>query len=57
MNKLTVSIPEAAKRLGIHKNTAYRLAQEGKLPAMRIGKRIMVPIAKLEELLSCRYKI
>jgi excisionase family DNA binding protein len=33
-----LSPPAAAALLGIHEKTAIRLAREGKLPAVRIGK-------------------
>lgn len=50
----TMKIEEAAKVLGIGRQTAYNLANEGKLPgAIRLGKRRWIVSKKmLEEFLS-----
>ena len=52
MNKQTYSIPEAAKVLGIGRTAAYEGARTGQIPTIRIGKRILVPIAALERKLA-----
>jgi excisionase family DNA binding protein len=52
MLRLTISIAEAAKVLGIGRNTAYEAAQRGDIPTIRVGRRILVPKAGLERLLS-----
>jgi excisionase family DNA binding protein len=49
---LTVSVPEAAKALGISRNAAYVAARRGELPAIRIGKRFVIPRPALEKLLG-----
>jgi len=51
---LTVS--EAAAALGIGRTLAYGLARQGKLPTIRLGARVVVPRARLDELLGvdCR---
>lgn len=49
---LALDIPTVARRLGISKNTAYRAAADGKLPAIRIGKRFLVPVVQLEKWLA-----
>lgn len=48
-NKLTISVPEAARRLGISKPSAYALARRADFPSFRIGERIVVYEAGLEE--------
>ena len=50
--RLTVDIPTCAKLLGIGRGTAYALAAEGKLPAIRLGRRLVVPIIALEKMLA-----
>ena len=50
--KLTVSVPEAAKMLGISRGSAYNAVAEGSVPSLKIGKRIVVPLAALQRLLS-----
>jgi excisionase family DNA binding protein len=52
MKKLTVTIDEAANALGIGRNSAYAAARTGELPTVRVGKRLLVPIAALETMLS-----
>lgn len=50
--RLCVTVPEAAKMLGISRNFAYQLVREGKLPSIRFGKRILIPLAALEKMLE-----
>ncbi len=50
--KRTYTVPEAAERLGIGRTAAYEAARAGQIPTIRIGKRILVPIAALEQLLG-----
>ncbi len=38
--------------LGIPRATAYRAAAAGQLPTFRIGRRLMVPTARLLDLLG-----
>jgi excisionase family DNA binding protein len=47
----TVGVSEAARRLGISRGVAYRLANEGRLPCLRLGKRLVVPKVALERML------
>lgn len=54
--RAVVSVPEAARILDIARGTAYRGVQEGWLPAIRLGRRLVVPIAALEELLQVKPK-
>jgi excisionase family DNA binding protein len=46
----TLTIEEAAKVLGIGRQTAYAAAKSGDLPAVRIGGRLVVPRVRLAEL-------
>ena len=48
----TISVTEAGKRLGISRNVAYEAVGRGEIPSIKIGKRILVPVAALERLLS-----
>ncbi len=52
MNKLTVTIEETAVALGIGRNSAYAAAHTGEIPAIKVGKRLLVPLAALEKMLS-----
>ena len=50
--QMTMSVLEACKRLGISKNLGYEAIRRGEIPAIRVGKRLLVPRAALERLLS-----
>jgi excisionase family DNA binding protein len=50
-NRLTMTIPEAARKLGIGKNEAYAAAKRGEFPTIKIGCRVLVPRAALERLM------
>jgi excisionase family DNA binding protein len=49
LEKLTYSIPEAAKVLGVSAPTVYALAKSKNFPILHIGKRKLIPIAGLNE--------
>jgi excisionase family DNA binding protein len=50
--RLTYTLNEAARRLGISRALAYEAAQRGELPVCRIGRRVLVPRAALLRLLE-----
>jgi excisionase family DNA binding protein len=52
MQKLTLSVPEAGRALGIGRTAAYEAARTGQLPTIRIGKRVLVPVVALKRMLS-----
>ena len=43
----TCSVDEAAHFLGIGRSTAYAAAKDGSLPSLRVAGRILIPVAKL----------
>lgn len=48
--RLTVSVVEAAKMLGISRNLAYDLVRMKQLPAIRMGeRRLVVPVSALKQ--------
>jgi excisionase family DNA binding protein len=47
--KLALSCPEAAKLLGLSRNTIYELVRQNKIPFIRYGKRILIPYAALKK--------
>lgn len=49
---LLLSVPHAAKLLGVSRSAAYRLADSGDLPVRRLGGRVYVITAKLFELVE-----
>jgi excisionase family DNA binding protein len=51
-SRLTLRVEEAAALLGISRGLAYELVNRGELPALRLGRRIVVPRVKLEAFLA-----
>lgn len=47
--KLTISVPEMARQLGISKPKAYQLARQDGFPAFTVGGRILVSMEGLEK--------
>ena len=41
--RLTLSIEETSRLLGLSRNMAYALSQRGVLPTVRVGRRRLVP--------------
>ena len=54
--KLTLTVDETAKCLGIGRNSAYEAIARGEIPVVKVGKRLLVPKAALEKLLAGRSK-
>ena len=50
--RATYGVQEAAKILGIGRNAAYEAARRGEIPTIRIGGRILVPKAALDNMLE-----
>jgi excisionase family DNA binding protein len=49
---LTINVTEAARLLGIGRNSAYTAANNGQLPTIRIGGRLLVPWAALQDMVA-----
>jgi excisionase family DNA binding protein len=48
----TISVEEAAARLGITRMQGYWAVWRNELPHIRVGRRILIPVAKLDEMLG-----
>lgn len=48
MSKLTLSIPEAAKVIGISTSKMYTLAKSEGFPTIQVGKRLLISAKGLE---------
>lgn len=48
----TISIPAAGAIFGLSRAASYQAAQRGEIPTIRLGKRLLVPTAKLLALLG-----
>ena len=51
-NKSTVTIEEGAPIIGVSRGPAYAAARTGEIPTLRIGERLLVPVAALRRLLG-----
>lgn len=49
---VTLSVVEAGAMLGLSKSATYRAINRGEIPALRFGRRIVVPIASLQRLIN-----
>ena len=49
---VTYTIPELAAKMQIGKAAAYQLAKQPGFPAIKVGKRILVPIASFHRWLE-----
>jgi excisionase family DNA binding protein len=50
--RLTISVEEAGRLLGISRGLAYELVNRGDIPSVRLGRRIVVPRRALDRLLA-----
>lgn len=48
----TLTVAEAAELLGISKSAAYDFVRSGELPAIRLGRRVLIPESALLRLLG-----
>lgn len=49
---LTMTVEEAATALNISRSLAYEAARDGRIPTIRIGRRLLVSRHALEKLLE-----
>jgi excisionase family DNA binding protein len=50
--KLTLNVEEAARLLGLHRITVYKLAKRDDFPAVQVGRRVLIPKKGLEQWLE-----
>ena len=50
--RLTLTVNEAAKMLGISRGLAYEMVKMGKIPSVHFGKRVLIPRSALAKLLE-----
>ena len=51
-NRLTLSVEEAGKMLGLSRGLMYEAVRTGQIPSIRIGRRILIPRAALHRMLK-----
>lgn len=50
--RMVLTPAEAGRILGLSRNSVYQGCLSGQIPCLRIGRRILIPKARLEELLN-----
>jgi excisionase family DNA binding protein len=50
--RLLVGVTEAAQALGISRSYAYELVASGFLASVRLGRRVLVPVSAIEDLVA-----
>ena len=50
--RLLVSVTEAAQVLNISRSYAYELVAAGAIIPVRLGRRVLIPIAAIEQLIA-----
>jgi len=50
--RLTYTVEEVAHLLGISRTTAYQSVRSGEIPWCRFGRRLVVPMRAVDELLD-----
>ena len=48
IERLTVTVPEMAKMLGVTTCTAYNLIHRADFPVVRVGRRAIIPVDALK---------
>lgn len=51
-NKAVITVDQAANLLTIGRTSAYEAIRRGELPSLRIGRRLVVPVAPLMQMLG-----
>lgn len=52
IQRLTLTVEETAKLLGIGRQLAYDRVKTGEIPVIKVGRRLLVPRRALEKLLE-----
>lgn len=50
--RATITVPQAAEILSIGRDAAYAAVKRGEIPHLRLGRRVVVPTARLADLLG-----
>jgi excisionase family DNA binding protein len=52
IDRITLTVEEAGLRLGISRTLAYELVRRGEIPSIRLGRRVLVPIQALNQMMA-----
>ena len=52
VERCTLTIEQAAKVLGCGRSLAYEMARDGRLPTLKLGRKLVVPRVALDRMLA-----
>jgi excisionase family DNA binding protein len=52
MERKALNLAEAGQMIGVHAHTVRKLIKEGRLSVVRVGSRVLVPVAEIERFLD-----
>ncbi len=52
----TITVERAGQLLGISRGLAYDLVRRGEIPSVRLGRRVVVPAAAIDDILNSASK-
>ena len=55
--KVVMTVKECAEYLSISRPSAYQAVKRGEIPAIHIGRRILIPVAAIQKLLANAGKV
>lgn len=50
--RATVSVEQAGRIVGVGRSAAYTAVSSGDLPVIRVGRKLLVPVCRLRQLLG-----
>ena len=50
--RLVMTVGEAAEALGISLSFAYELVAQNRLPALRLGRRVVIPVQRFRDFVA-----
>ncbi|MBO0767554.1 MAG: helix-turn-helix domain-containing protein [Solirubrobacterales bacterium] len=53
--RATITVEEAGAFLGVSRTSAYAAAHRGEIPTIRIGKKLLVPVARLRAMVETEH--
>jgi len=54
--RVTLTVTEAAEKLGISRNSAYEAAKRGEIPTIKIGRLVLVPRDSFDRFLAGQFR-
>ena len=52
IERIAVSVNEARRAIGLSRTSMYQAIRTGRIPSIRIGRRILIPVSSLAHLLD-----